>query len=160
MEKIKSIKDINIKGKKVLIRVDFNCPMNKDGTVADDNRIRGAIPTIEYALSQDAKVILVSHLGRPDGKKDPKYTLQGVGEKLAELMKIDVVFVEDCIGAGVWAVLENMKSGSVALLENVRFYKKKKRTIKILHSNLQNFVTFILVMRLEQSTGLTLPQLA
>jgi len=130
MGKIKGIKDINIKGKKVLIRVDFNCPMNKDGTVADDNRIVAALPTIEYALSQEAKVILVSHLGRPDGKKDPKYTLQGVGEKLAELLKKDVVFVEDCIGAGVWAVLENMKTGSVALLENVRFYKEEEANDK------------------------------
>ena len=87
MGKIRSIKDINIKSKRVLIRVDFNCPMNKDGTVADDNRIVAALPTIEYAMSQDAKVILMSHLGRPDGKKDPKYTLQGVGERLAELLK-------------------------------------------------------------------------
>ena len=126
MGKIKSIKDINIKGKKVLIRVDFNCPMNKDGSVSDDNRIRAALPTIEYAVSQDAKVILVSHLGRPDGKKDPKYSLQTVGEKLAELMKKDVIFVDDCIGAGVWAVLETMKPGDVALLENVRFYKEEE----------------------------------
>jgi len=130
MGKIKSIKDINIKGKKVLIRVDFNCPMNKDGSVNDDTRIRAALPTIEYAMSQDAKVILVSHLGRPDGKKDPKYTLQGVGERLAELLKKDVIFVDDCIGAGVWAVLENMKSGSVALLENVRFYKEEEANDK------------------------------
>ena len=130
MGKIKSIKDINIRSKRVLIRVDFNCPMNKDGTVADDNRIVAALPTIEYAIAQDAKVILMSHLGRPDGKKDPKYTLQGVGERLAELLKKDVIFVEDCIGAGVWGVIENMKPGGVVLLENLRFYKEEEANDK------------------------------
>jgi 3-phosphoglycerate kinase len=128
--KIKSIKDIDIKGKRVLIRVDFNCPMNKDGSVADDNRIRAELPTIEYAVSQEAKVILMSHLGRPNGKKDNKYTLQGVGEKLAELLNKDVVFAHDCIGEGVWAILENMKPGSVSLLENLRFYPEEEANNK------------------------------
>ncbi len=130
MAKIKTIKDTNIKNKRVLIRVDFNCPMNKDGSISDDNRIRAALPTIEYAMSQEAKVILVSHLGRPDGKKDPKYTLQTVGEKLAELLGKDVIFAHDCIGEGVWAVIENMKPGSVALLENVRYYKEEEANDK------------------------------
>ena len=127
---IKTIKDINIRNKRVFIRVDFNCPMNKDGSVSDDNRIRAALPTIEYAMSQDAKVILVSHLGRPDGKKDPKYTLQPVGEKLAELLGKDVIFAHDCIGEGVWAVIENMKPGAVAILENVRYYKEEEENNK------------------------------
>ena len=131
MSKIRSITDINIKNKKVLIRVDFNCPM-KDGAVSDDNRIRAELPTIEYAISQEAKVILMSHLGRPDGKKDPKYSLQAVGEKLAELLNKDVIFAHDCIGEGVWAVIENMRPGSVALLENLRFYKEEEGTIKTL----------------------------
>ncbi len=130
MANIKTIKDINIKNKRVLIRVDFNCPMNKDGSISDDNRIRAALPTIEYAMSQDAKVILVSHLGRPDGKKDPKYTMQPVGEKLAELLGKDVIFAHDCIGEGVWAVIENMKPGAVAILENVRYYKEEEENDK------------------------------
>lgn len=130
MGKIKSIKDINLKGKRVLIRVDFNCPMNKDGSVADDNRIQASLPTIEYAIEQDAKVILMSHLGRPDGKKDPKYTLEPVGERLAYLLKKEIIFVEDCIGDGVWAVLENLQAGSVALLENLRFYKEEEANDK------------------------------
>ena len=128
--KIKSIKDLDIKGKRVLIRVDFNCPMNKDGSVADDNRIKAALPTIEYAISQEAKVVLMSHLGRPDGKKDPKYTLQGVGEKLAELLNKEVVFAHDCIGEGVWAIIENMSPGSVTLLENLRFYAEEEANNK------------------------------
>ncbi|MFH1223320.1 MAG: phosphoglycerate kinase [Pseudomonadota bacterium] len=128
--KIRSISDINIKGKRVFIRVDFNCPMNKDGSVADDNRIRAAIPTIEYAVKQEAKVILASHLGRPDGKKDAKYSLQAVGEKLAELMDKEIVFAHDCIGEGVWAIIENMRPGSILLLENLRFHKEEEANDK------------------------------
>ncbi|MEI6092413.1 MAG: phosphoglycerate kinase [bacterium] len=129
MDKIKNIKDINIKNKRVLIRVDFNVPM-KDGKITDDNRIRAALPTIQYAISQEAKVILASHLGRPDGKKDLKYTLEPVGEKLAELMNMDIVFAHDCIGEGVWAIIENMKYGSVVLLENLRFYAQEEANDK------------------------------
>jgi len=127
---MKSIKDINIKGKKVFIRVDFNCPMNKDGTVSDDNRIRAAIPTIEYAVKQEAKVILASHLGRPDGKKDPKYSLQPVGERLAELMDRDIIFAHDCIGEGVWSIIDSVRPGSIILLENLRFYKEEEENDK------------------------------
>ncbi|MBN1114537.1 MAG: phosphoglycerate kinase [Oligoflexia bacterium] len=130
MGKIKSIKDIDIKSKRVFIRVDFNCPMKDDGTVADDNRIRAALPTIQYAMSQDAKVILASHLGRPKGKVDLKYTLQGVGEKLAELLNKEVIFAHDCRGEGVWSVVENMRQGDVVLLENLRFYKEEEANDK------------------------------
>jgi phosphoglycerate kinase len=131
MEKnqIKSIKDMNIKNKRVFIRVDFNVPM-KDGKITDDNRIKAAIPTIEYALSQEAKVILASHLGRPDGKKDMKYSLEPVGAKLAELMNRDVIFAHDCIGEGVWAIIENMRGGSIVLLENLRFYAQEEANDK------------------------------
>ena len=129
MDKIKSIRDINIKGKRVFIRVDFNVPM-KDGKITDDNRIRAAIPTIQYAVSQEAKVILASHLGRPDGKRDLKYTLEPVGQRLAELLDSDVIFAHDCIGEGVWAIIENMKPGSVVLLENLRFYPQEEANEK------------------------------
>ena len=129
MDKIKSIKDIDIKNKRVMIRVDFNVPM-KDGKITDDNRIRAALPTIEYAMNQEAKVILVSHLGRPDGKRDMKYTLEPVGERLAELLDKDVIFAHDCVGEGVWAIIENMRPGSVALLENVRFYAEEEANDK------------------------------
>jgi len=135
MDKIKSIKDINIKNKRVMIRVDFNVPM-KDGKITDDNRIRAALPTIEYAMNQEAKVILVSHLGRPDGKKDMKYTLEPIGEKLAELLDKDVIFAHDCIGEGVWAIIENMRPGSVVLLENVRFYAEEEANDKVFSQQL------------------------
>jgi phosphoglycerate kinase len=130
MSKIKSIKDIDIKSKRVFIRVDFNCPMNEDGTVRDDTRIRAAIPTIEYAISQDAKVVLASHLGRPKGEKNPKFTLEGVGTKLAELINKEVIFTHDCIGEGVWSVVENMKGGDVVLLENLRFHSEETKNDK------------------------------
>ena len=129
MDRIKSIKDIDIKNKRVLIRVDFNVPM-KDGKITDDNRIRAALPTIEYAMNQEAKVILLSHLGRPDGKRDMKYTLEPVGEKLAELLDKDVIFAHDCVGEGVWAIIENMRPGAVVLLENVRFYTQEEANDK------------------------------
>lgn len=127
---INSIKDLDLKGKRVFIRVDYNCPMTDDGRVADDNRIKATLPTVEYAISQDAKVILASHLGRPKGKKDKKYTLEPVGQKLSELLDKDVLFVEDSIGESVWSVIENMKTGSVLLLENLRFYDAEEANDK------------------------------
>jgi len=127
---IYNIRDFDIKTKSVFIRVDFNCPLNADLTVADDNRIRESLPTIKYAIEKEAKVILASHLGRPKGQKNPKYSLQGVGEKLSELLDKDIIFVDDCIGESVKSVVENSKPGSVILLENLRFYKEEEENDK------------------------------
>jgi phosphoglycerate kinase len=129
MNKIKSIEDINLKSKRVLIRVDFNCPI-KDGKVEDDTRIMAAISTIKYAIKKQAKVIILSHMGRPEGKKDLKYSLEPVGERLSEILDQDVLFASDCIGEGVWSIIENMKEGSVLLLENVRFHKEETKNDK------------------------------
>ncbi len=93
----KTVRDIDVKGKKVLVRVDFNVPI-KEGKVEDDTRIRAALPTIEYLLEQGAAVILCSHLGRPKGGPDPKYTLKPVADYLAGLMGKPVAFAEDCVG--------------------------------------------------------------
>lgn len=122
---IRRIDDLDLKGKKVLIRVDFNCPMNSDGTVRDDSRILAAMDTIKYAINEGAKVILASHLGRPKGEINTKYTLEGVALKLAELLDKSVVFIHDCVGEGVNSIISNMKSGDIALLENLRFYKEE-----------------------------------
>lgn len=117
----KTIKDIDVKGKKVLVRVDFNVPI-KDGVVGDDTRIRAALPTIKYLTGQGAGVILMSHLGRPKGQVDPKYSLAPVAIYLGELLGKFVVFADDCIGQSAANAAAALKPGDVLLLENTRFY--------------------------------------
>jgi len=127
MKRKLTIKDVDLKGKHVLMRVDFNVPLNKEtGEVTDDTRIKAALPTIKYAIDQGGKVILMSHLGRPKGVKDPKYSLKPVAKRLEELLGHHVSFVDDCIGEGPRKVVEAMKDGEIVLLENVRFHKEEK----------------------------------
>ena len=121
----KTIEDIEVKGKRVLARVDFNVPQDDTGTITDDTRITAALPTINYLVGQGAKTILVSHLGRPKGVT-PKYTLKPVAERLSELLGKEVVLLPDCIGAEVEAAVANLKDGDVVLLENVRFYPQEE----------------------------------
>lgn len=123
----KSIKDIDIKGKRVLMRVDFNVPLTKELKVDDDKRIKGALSTIEYAIKQGAKVILMSHLGRPKGEVKEDMRLTPVAEKLSELLDRPVKKLEDCIGKGVKSAVSSMKNGEVILLENLRFYKEETK---------------------------------
>ncbi len=120
----KTIEDINVTGKKVLVRVDFNVPLTEDGVVSDDKRIVAALPTIQYLLDHNAKVILCSHLGRPKGAPDPKYSLAPVGARLSELLPdVNIWFAEDTVGDSAKAAIADMKDGEIVLLENVRFYK-------------------------------------
>jgi phosphoglycerate kinase len=121
MEKL-SLADIPLKGKKVLMRVDFNVPQNKDGSIADDSRIKEALPSIKYVLDQGGSLILMSHLGRPKGKKDPKLTLAPCAKRLSELIQTPVAFASDCIGTAVENAVRELKSGQILLLENLRFY--------------------------------------
>jgi phosphoglycerate kinase len=117
-----TIQDLVLAGKKVLIRVDFNVPLNKDGTIADDTRIKESIPTIQHALQQGAAVILMSHLGRPKSKKDVQYSLGICAKKLSQLISAPVLFATDCIGKDVEKMVQDLKGGQVLLLENLRFY--------------------------------------
>lgn len=122
----KTIEDINVTGKKVLVRVDFNVPLTEDGQVSDDKRIVAALPTIRYLLDHKAKVILCSHLGRPKGKVDPKYSLAPVAKRLAELLPdTKIRFAKDTIGESAKAAIAEMQEGEIVLLENVRFYKEE-----------------------------------
>ncbi|PIU40574.1 MAG: phosphoglycerate kinase [Candidatus Omnitrophica bacterium CG07_land_8_20_14_0_80_50_8] len=118
----KTIRDFDLKGKRVLIRVDFNVPLDKNFNVTDDNRIRASLPTIEYALKHGAKIILMSHLGRPDGKPVSSMSLGPAGKRLSELLHREVMQCSDCVGPGVKEELSALNGKTdVALLENLRF---------------------------------------
>ena len=123
----KTVSDIDVNGKKVLVRVDFNVPLDKKTqTITDDTRIRSALPTINYALEQNAKLILASHLGRPKGKKVKELSLLPVAERLSELINRDVIFPDDCVGDGVKKIVMDLEPGQVVLLENLRFHPEEE----------------------------------
>jgi len=109
--------------KRVLCRVDFNVPLTSDGEVSDDSRIKAALPTIEYLLEQNARVLIASHLGRPEGKKDPQFSLDVVAARLQSLLNRDVVFADDCVGSGINRYVDTMAAGSLVMLGNLRFNK-------------------------------------
>lgn len=117
------IDELELKGKRLLIRVDFNVPLTEKGEVEDDIRIRAALPTIQYAIERCARVILLSHLGRPKGKVVPAMSLKPVARRLSELLGKKVVMADDCIGEGVKALVSQMGDGDVLLLENCRFHE-------------------------------------
>lgn len=124
----KTIEDIDVRGKRVLVRVDFNVPMDENGNITDDTRIRAALPTIQYLLKNNAKVILMSHLGRPKGEGfDPKYSLAPVAKHLSKLLGQEVIMAKDVIGESARNAVANMKEGQVVLLENVRFHKEETK---------------------------------
>ena len=127
----KSIKDISLSGKRVLIRVDFNVPQDKaTGAITNTQRIVAAIPTIQYALEQGASVVLMSHLGRPNGQRVAKYSLKPVAEKLSEVLGRPVRFLEDCVGLEVETTCASLKAGDVVLLENLRFHIEEEGKVK------------------------------
>ena len=127
----KSIKDISLSGKRVLIRVDFNVPQDKaTGAITNTQRIVAAIPTIQYALEQGASVVLMSHLGRPNGQRVAKYSLKPVAEKLSEVLGRPVRFLEDCVGLEVETTCASLKAGEVVLLENLRFHIEEEGKVK------------------------------
>ena len=122
-----TIQDIDLKGKRVLIRVDFNVPQNEQGKITDDARIVKSLETIRYALGQNAKVILMSHLGRPKGKPETQYSLRPAAERLSELLGKKVGLAPDCIGPAVEERVKAMKNGEILLLENLRFHAEEEK---------------------------------
>ncbi len=125
---IKTIKDLELENQRLFIRVDFNVPLDKKtGEITDDARIRAALPTIEYAMEAGARVILASHLGRPKGERVPSASLEPVGARLAELLQVDVLFPEDCVGDAPKKLINEMRSKQIVLLENVRFHAEETK---------------------------------
>ena len=124
---MKNIRDLDIKNKTVLIRVDCNVPLDEHGNITDDTRIRGVLPTINYALDEQAKVIICSHMGRPDGQRQEKFSLAPVAKRLSRLLDKEVKLAPDCIGHEVETMVSQMAQGDVLLLENLRFHAAEKK---------------------------------
>jgi phosphoglycerate kinase len=121
----KTVADVDVKGKKVLMRVDFNVPQDDNGNITSDDRIVKALPTIQNVLDRGGALILMSHLGRPEGARDDDYTLQPVAKRLSELLGKEVVFAHDCVGTDAKGKAAALQPGDVLLLENLRFYKEE-----------------------------------
>src|SRR5262245_12818952 len=125
-----SIERLDLKGQRVLMRVDFNVPQDDKGTITNAQRIEAALPTIQYALDHGASVVLMSHLGRPDGKKIDKFSLRPVAAKAAELLGKPVRFLDDCVGPLIEKACAGLQPGDVVLLENLRFHIEEEGKIK------------------------------
>ena len=121
----KTVKNIDLKGKKVFVRCDFNVPMDENQNITDNTRIKAALPTIKYLLEQNCKIILASHLGRPKGEVKPEYSLKPVAKELSKLLGKEVIMANDVIGEDATTKAENLKEGEMLLLENVRFHKEE-----------------------------------
>ena len=122
----KTVHDVDVQGKQILMRVDYNVPQNSDGSIADDFRVTASLPTIKYLIEHGAKVVLMSHLGRPDGKVQEKFSLEPVALNLSEKLGKPVKFVSDCIGDVVKVATKKLSSGDVVLLENLRFHAEEE----------------------------------
>lgn len=122
----RTLEDLDVAGKRVLVREDLNVPM-KDGAIADYTRVDAAIPTLRWLIDRGARVIVMSHLGRPDGTPNPKYSLRPIAQALSDRLNVSVAFAEDCIGDSARRAAENLRDGNVLLLENVRFHAEEER---------------------------------
>jgi len=122
-----TIEDLPVRGKRVFIRADFNVPIDGNMMITDDRRIRSTLPTINYAIDEGAKVILASHLGRPKGKVDPRFSMAPVAKRLQRLLNKEVIFAPDCIGPQVENIVGKMKDGDVVLLENLRYHPEEEK---------------------------------
>lgn len=137
-----SVDELNLKGKRVFIRVDFNVPFDDSLRITDDSRIRSALPTINYAIDEGARVILASHLGRPKGKPDPRYSLAPVAKRLQRLLDKEVAFAQDCVGIQVEGLVSKMKDGDVLLLENLRYHAEEEKNDEEFAKKLAGFADF------------------
>ena len=132
MARFKTIRDLALAGRRVLLRVDFNVPQDKKtGAITNNQRIAAALPTIKYALDHGASVVLMSHLGRPDGQRIEKFSLKPIAAELEKLLGRPVTFLDDCVGPAVEAACAKLAPGSVVLLENLRFHIEEEGKVKL-----------------------------
>jgi phosphoglycerate kinase len=122
-----SIRDVDVKGKRLFVRVDYNVPLNDQGEITDDTRIRASLPTLQYALERGARLVLASHLGRPKGKPNAKMSLRPAAERLSKLLSMQVAFAADCVGPEVEKQAAALKDGQLLLLENLRFHLEEEK---------------------------------
>lgn len=141
----KTVKDIDVNGKKVLVRCDFNVPLDEKLNITDDTRITAALPTIKYLMENGAKVILCSHLGRPKGEVNEKYSLKPVSKRLSELLNTDVKFATDIVGDSAKSMVDSLEDGEVGLLENVRFDPREEKNDEVLSKELASLCDGIYV---------------
>jgi phosphoglycerate kinase len=139
-----AIDDLRLKGKRVFIRADFNVPLDDNLRITDDSRIRSTLATINYAIDEGARVILASHLGRPKGKPDPRYSLAPIAKRLHRLLDKDVIFAPDCIGSQVENVVSKMKDGDVVLLENLRYHAEEEKNDEEFSKKLASLADFFI----------------
>jgi len=137
-----SIKDLDIKDKKIFLRVDFNVPLDENLNITDDTRIKASLPTIKYILEQGGIPIIASHLGRPKGKVDKRFSLTPVAYRLEQLLNCDVLFAKDCVGDEVKMTAHNLKPGDVLLLENVRFHPEEEKNDSSFSKELASLAEF------------------
>ena len=149
----KTIEDIQVSGKKVLVRCDFNVPLDANKNITDENRIRGALPTIQYLIDHGAKVILCSHLGRPKGEFNMKYSLAPVAARLTQLLGKEVKLAKDVVGEDAQRLAAGLQDGDVMLLENVRFTRKRRRTIRSSPRSWPRWLRCTSTMRLAPRTA-------
>ncbi|MDP2156230.1 MAG: phosphoglycerate kinase [Nitrospirota bacterium] len=139
-----AIDDLRMKGKRVFIRADFNVPLDDNLRITDDSRIRSTLATINYAIDEGARVILASHLGRPKGKPDPRYSLAPIAKRLQRLLDKDVIFAPDCIGSQVENIVSKMKDGDVVLLENLRYHAEEEKNDEEFSKKLASLADFFI----------------
>lgn len=135
----KTINDIDIQGKRVLLRADYNVPLHDDGSIADDFRIEQSVPTVQALLDKHVKVVIISHLGRPEGKVDARYSLKNVASRLGELLDKEVQFAPDCLGVEAEKAVEALQPGQILLLENVRFYPEEEKNDDVFAAKLAKY---------------------
>ena len=150
---LRVIDKADVKGKRILVRVDYNVPLNKGGSISNDERIRESLETIRYLVKKKGRVILISHLGRPDGRVVEELRLDRVAERLSRLIHMPARKIDTSIGREAEEAAASLKPGSIMMLENIRFTRARRKTTRHFHQGLQGSETSMLMMHSASPTG-------